>query len=320
MGASEPLPSWRDGPARNAILELVARISTRGSSDYVPPAKRIATFDNDGTLWCEQPMQVQIFFAFDRVRHLARQDPGLAQREPFKAFLEHDTQAIARLGKRGAFEFAFATHAGLSVEEFEAIAHAWFEGTKHPRLGRLFKYCTFVPQLELLDFLHRHEFRTFIVSCGGIDLMRAISEEIYSIPRERVIGSSLKTRLQIDGENVTLIKLAELGTFDDREVKVQNIGLHIGARPILAFGNSDGDLPMLRYAKAGTGARLALLLHHDDADREFAYDREFRLSPLTEALEKAQQYGLQVVSMKRDWRVVFREVDALTGAPPNQKR
>lgn len=305
MAVSEVLQSWHDGPIKSSIVEFVARVTNRGSTDHVPPAERIAVFDNDGTLWCEQPMQVQVFFALDRIRHLAKRDPTLAERQPFKAFIERDFKTIAALGKRAAFEFAFMTHAGVSEEEFDALAHAWLEAELHPTLGRLFKRCVFRPQIELLDYLRDHGFKTFIVSGGGIDLMRAMSEEAYSIPREQVIGSSLKTRVDVQAGVLTLFKLSELGTFDDREVKVENIGLHIGRRPILAFGNSDGDLAMMRYTLAGPRARLALLLHHDDAEREFAYDREFRLSPLSEALDCAERDGIRVVSMKRDWRTVF---------------
>jgi phosphoglycolate phosphatase-like HAD superfamily hydrolase len=299
------LQSWNDGPIKASIVEFVARVTNPGSTGHVPPAARIAVFDNDGTLWCEQPLQVQVFFALGRMKHLVRQDPTLAGRQPFKAFLEHDLKTIAALGKRGVFEFAFKTHAGMSEEEFDAIAHAWLEATLHPQLGRLFKQCVFRPQVELLDYLRDHGFKTFIVSGGGIDLIRAVSEEAYSIPRECVVGSSLKTRVDVQNGVFTLFKTSELDTFDDREVKVENIGLHIGRRPIFAFGNSDGDLAMMRYTLAGPGARLALLLHHDDADREFAYDREFKLSPLNEALDAADRYGLKVVSMKRDWGAVF---------------
>ncbi|WP_116809761.1 HAD family hydrolase [Steroidobacter cummioxidans] len=305
MAVGEVLQSWHDGLIKSSIVEFVARVTNRGSTDYVPPAERIAVFDNDGTLWCEQPMQVQVFFALDRIKHLAKRDPTLAERQPFKAFIERDFKTIASLGKRGAFEFAFMTHAGVSEEEFDALAHAWLEAERHPTLGRLFKRCVFRPQIELLDYLRDNGFRTFIVSGGGIDLMRAMSEEAYSIPREQVIGSSLKTRVDVQAGVLTLFKLSELGTFDDREVKVENIGLHIGRRPILAFGNSDGDLAMMRYTLAGPRARLALLLHHDDAEREFAYDREFRLSPLSEALDCAEKDGIRVVSMKRDWCTVF---------------
>jgi phosphoglycolate phosphatase-like HAD superfamily hydrolase len=280
-------------------------VTQEGGPDYVPPPERIATFDNDGTLWCEQPVQVQVFFAQDRLKALAEKDPSLKERQPFKAFLEHDRKTLKSLGKQAVFETAFVTHAGVTEEAFGEIARDWFAAAKHPKLDRLFTQCIYAPQVELLEFLRANGFKTFIVSGGGIDLMRAFAEAAYGIPPEQVIGSSVKTAFDVDGDTIGLMKLSELNSFDDREVKVQNIGLHIGRRPILAFGNSDGDLAMLRYTKAGQGARLALLLHHDDAEREFAYDRAFKLSPLVEALDKAADYGIAVVSMKQDWKQVF---------------
>jgi len=307
MDTHDPLPSWRESAARNALLHFVAAVTRDGGPRYVPPPERIATFDNDGTLWCEQPLQVQLFFAQARLKVLAGRDPSLSQRQPFKAFLEHDLATIHALGKQGVFEIAFATHAGMTEDEFEVIAREFLAQAKHPKLGRLFKHLTYQPQLELLAYLRANGFKTFIVSGGGIDLIRAFSEEAYGIPREQVVGSSVKTRYELRDKRVVLVKAAELGSFDDREVKVQNIGLHIGRRPILAFGNSDGDLAMLRYALTGPRLGLALLLHHDDGKREFAYDREFRLSPLVEALDRAVDYGLTVVSMQRDWARVFPE-------------
>lgn len=301
------LSSWTDGPAKRAIVEFVARVTKPGGADFVPPAERIATFDNDGTLWCEQPMQAQIFFAQDRLKALAETDPSIVRHQPFKAFLEHDLKAIRSLGKQGVFEVAFATHAGITEEEFEQIARDWLGRARHPKLGRLFKHLTCRPQLELLRHLRENGFKTYIVTGGGIDLVRVLAEEVYGIPRERVVGSSVKTRFEIRQGRAELVKLAELDTFDDREVKPHNIGLHIGRRPILAFGNSDGDLAMLRYVRTGAGRRLALLLHHDDAEREFAYDRDFKLGPLNEALENADGYGINVVSMKRDWLTVFAD-------------
>ena len=253
------LPSWNDGAAKSAIVDFVGRVTKEGSADFVRPAERIATFDNDGTLWCEQPMQVQIYFALDRLRELVKKQPEMKERQPYKAFLEHDMKTIASLGKQAAFELAFATHAGLPEEEFMDAARAWFATAKHPKLGRPFNRLIYQPQLELLDFLRANGFKTFIVSGGGIDLMRAFAEEAYGIPPEQVIGSSVKTRFEISSDRSDLIKLAELNSFDDREVKPANIYLHIGRRPILAFGNSDGDLAMLRYTKTGTGPRLALL-------------------------------------------------------------
>ena len=300
-----PLPSWNSGVARSAILDFVARVTKEGGPDFVPPAERIATFDNDGTLWCEQPMQVQIFFLIDRVKELAAKDPPMLERQPFKALLEHDHKTLHALGKQAIQDLMAATHAGMNEEEFDSIARKWFASARHPKFGRLFKQCTYRPQVELLGYLRENGFKTFIVSGGGIDFIRAFAEESYDIPREQVIGSSAKLHYEMKDGRIALMKQSELNSFDDREAKPQNIGLHIGRRPILAFGNSDGDLAMLRYTRSGTGARLALLIHHDDAEREVAYDREFRLSPLTEALDKASQYGITVVSMKRDWKTVF---------------
>jgi len=313
MSDNRFLSSWRDGAAKSAILDFVARVTDEGRRDYVPPAERIATFDNDGTLWCEHPLQPQVFFLIDRIKELAVKDPSLKERQPYKALLEHDLATLHALGKEALFELAFAAHAGMTDEAFDRIARTWFASAKHPRLGRPITRCTFAPQLELLDYLRTNGFKVFIVSGGGVGMIRAFAEDSYGVPPEQVIGSSVKTRFELQDGRVQLMRAAELGSFDDREVKVQNIGLHIGRRPILAFGNSDGDLAMLRYVKTGPGARLALLLHHDDAEREFAYDREFRLSPLTEALDKASDYGITVVSMKRDWSAVF--VDEAAPAP-----
>ena len=301
------LPSWNDGAAKAAITAFVARVTDPCSEDLVPPAERIAVFDNDGTLWCEQPIQGQGFFLADRVRDMAVRDPSLKSRQPYKAFLEQDHATLHALGKKAIVELMMATHTGMSEGMFDGIAKAWFASAKHPQLGRLFKHCTYRPQVELLEYLRDNGFKTYIVSGGGIDLIRAFAEEAYGIPREQVIGSSARLRFEATERGARLMKLPELNSFDDREAKPQNIGLHIGRRPILAFGNSDGDLAMLRYTLGGPGARLALLLHHDDAEREFAYDRDFKLSPLTEALDKAQQYGVNVVSMKRDWKFVFGE-------------
>jgi phosphoglycolate phosphatase-like HAD superfamily hydrolase len=303
----DPLPSWNDGSAKSAIVDFVSAVTRQADPTFVPPAERIAVFDNDGTLWCEQPMQTQIFFAADRLKELVARDPALGQRQPFKAFLEHDTKTLAGLGKQGLFEIAFATHAGVTTDVFEQVVREWFATARHPKLGRPIAACVYQPQLELLHYLRSNGFVTFIVSGGGVDFMRPFAEAVYGIPPHQVIGSSVKTRIEMQGDDAAMVKLAELGSFDDREVKPQNIALHIGRRPILAFGNSDGDLAMMRYVKAGRGRRLALLLHHDDAEREFAYDRGFRLSPLAEALDKAGSYGIQVVSMRRDWKNVFAE-------------
>ncbi|SFU22428.1 HAD family hydrolase [Mesorhizobium sp. YR577] len=305
--SSDLLPSWNDGPAKSVILDFVARVTTGGEPDYVPPSERIATFDNDGTLWCEQPMQVQVFFLIDRVKQLAAKDASMSTRQPFRALLDHDIKALHAQGKQGLMELAFAAHAGMTEEEFDEIARTWFASARHPKFGRLFTQLIYQPQVELLAYLRANGFKTFIVSGGGIDLIRAFAEGAYGIPREQVIGSSARLHYELQGGRPVLMKAAELNSFDDREVKPANIGLHIGRRPILAFGNSDGDLAMLRYTKSGQGARLALLVHHDDAQREVAYDREFKLSPLAEALDRATDYGITVVSMKNDWKTVFPE-------------
>ena len=304
-GKPNALPTWNDGAAKSQILDFVARVTEQGGPDFVAPTERVATFDNDGTLWCEQPLQTQAFFLIDRTKELAAKDPTLKERQPFKALLEQDLKTLMGLGRQAILELVFATHSGMREEEFEPIARDWLAKARHPKFGRLFKECTYRPQFELLNFLRQSGFKTYIVTGGGIDFVRACSEEIYGIPREQVIGSSQKLRFEVNEDQVGVMKLAELNSFDDREAKPQNIALHIGRRPILAFGNSDGDLPMLRYTKTGKGPRMALLLHHDDAEREVAYDRQFRLSPLNEGLEKADAYGITLVSMKRDWNVIF---------------
>lgn len=265
----------------------------------------MATFDNDGTLWCEYPLQVQVFFLVDRVKALRDADPSVGDRQPFKALLEHDAATLHSLGKQGLMELFAATHAGMSEEEFGRVAHDFLATAKHPKLGTLFSENVYRPQVELLKFLRGNGFRTFIVTGGGIEFVRAISEQRYGVMRDEVVGSNDKLQFEIVDGKAQVKKLGELNSFDDREAKPANIALHIGRRPILAFGNSDGDLAMLRYALGGEGPRLALLLHHDDAEREFAYDREFHLSPLAEALDKADAYGIVLTSMKTDWAVVF---------------
>jgi phosphoglycolate phosphatase-like HAD superfamily hydrolase len=299
------LESWNDGAAKSAITGFVARVTQEGGKDYVPPAKRIAVFDNDGTLWTEQPLQAQVFFLIDRVKEVVAKDPSLAARQPYKAFIARDLATLHALGKKAILELFAATHTGMTEEAFDAIAAGWFKKAKHPKFERPFRECTFRPQVELLEYLRASGFRTYIVSGGGIDLIRAFAEEAYGIPREQVIGSSARLHYELKHGRAILTKLGELNSFDDREAKPQNIGLHIGRRPILAVGNSDGDLAMMRYTLGGPGARLALLVHHDDAEREVAYDRDFRLSPLTEALDKAGEYGITVLSMRRDWKTVF---------------
>lgn len=299
------LSLWADSPVKSDILDFVSRVTTEGSPDFVPQAERIATFDNDGTLWCEYPFQVQVFFLFARLEELVAADPSLKQKDLYQAFLAHDLKAIAPFGKKGLMEVFAATHAGITEDEFMPIARNWLAKARHPQLDRLFTSLKYAPQVELLDYLRAHGFKTFVVTGGGMDVVRAFAEEHYGVPPEQVIGSSYKSAFEMRGGRAEVVKLGELNSFDDREEKVSNINLHIGRRPILCFGNSDGDLAMLRYCRTGPGQRLALLLHHDDAEREFAYDRDFKLSPLAEALDKAAEYGITLVSMKNDWNRVF---------------
>src|SRR4051794_28340227 len=234
------LPSWSEGPAKRAITDFVERVTAQGGKDYVPPAERIATFDNDGTLWSEQPFQTQIFFALQRLEDLAAKDPGMRDRQPFKAFLERDLPTIQSLGKQAAFEVVFATHAGMTTEAFDELATEWLRSAKHPKLARGFDTLAYQPQIELLEYLRANGFKTYIVTGGGVDFVRSFAERVYGIPPEQVIGSSVKLRFDFENDRGVLVKQAELDSFDDREAKAQNIQLHIGRRPILAFGNSDG--------------------------------------------------------------------------------
>jgi phosphoserine phosphatase len=301
----DALPSWNDGAAKKIIVDFVSRVTTEGGPDFVAPRDRIATFDNDGTLWCEQPVYVQAVFVFDRVRVLAAQDPALKKQPAIRAILSDDRDAMARFGERELVELVAVTHAGMTPESFLDLGRDWLGTARHPRFRRLYKDCQYQPQLELLSYLRAHGFKTFIVTGGGVDFVRSFAEDAYGVPPEQVIGSSIKTRFEQRDGKAELIKLAEVNSIDDKEGKPININLHIGRRPILAFGNSDGDLEMLEYTAAGRGPRLMLLVHHDDASREYAYDRDSRVGRLDKALDAATRRGWTVVSMKNDWRTIF---------------
>jgi hypothetical protein len=313
--AQDILPSWNRTEARAALLDFLEAVTTPGRPGFVPVPERVAVFDNDGTLWCEQPVMTQLFFALDRLEQLAEEDVRLRELQPYKAFLERDIPTIATFGKREALEFAARTHAGLAPEEFAGLAADWLARARHPTLDRLFTECVYQPQLELLELLGHHEFQVFLCSGGGTEFLRCFAGPVYGIPPERVIGSSNRMKVKIHDGQLSLFKLAELRTFNDREEKVANIELHIGRPPLLAFGNSDGDLRMLQYARSRRTDSLVMLLHHDDAEREFAYDKEYRLSPLDEAMQEAREQGWTVVSMKQDWRVVFPAPGAASASP-----
>lgn len=304
---AEPLPSWKDGAAKQAILDFVAAVTAADGPDYVPPPARIAVFDNDGTLWVEQPMYTQLAFAIDRVKTLAPQHPEWKNQQPFKAVLEGDLDALAEAGKEGLLELLMATHAGMTVEEFETIVSDWITAARHPKYDRPYTELVYQPMLELLDYLRANDFKTFIVSGGGIEFMRPWVEQVYGIPPEQAVGSSIEVEYKIqDGEPV-LVRLPEIEFIDDKAGKPVGIHKFIGRRPILAAGNSDGDLQMLQWTTAGEGPRLGLIIRHDDAEQEYAYDRESHFGRLDEALQQAPEAGWTVVSMNNDWKRVFKE-------------
>ncbi len=304
-GAAELLPSWNDGPTKAAIVQFIQRVTTEGSPDYVPPAERIATFDNDGCLWSEKPVYFQLLFAIDRVKQLAPQHPEWKTEQPFQAVLEGDQQALADAGMDGLTKLMMATHAGMTTDEFAQTVKDWLKTARHPRFDRPYQQLVFQPMLELLDDLRDHGFKTYIVSGGGIEFLRVFAEDVYGIPPEQVIGSSIKTKFAIRDGVPVIVRLPELDFIDDKDGKPVGINKFIGRRPIATFGNSDGDLQMLQYTAAGKGLRFCLLVHHTDADREWAYDRDSHVGRLDEALKHAHQHGWTVVDMQRDWKTVY---------------
>jgi len=304
--AADPLPSWNDGPAKQSIINFVEKVTKPGSSDFVPVPERIATFDNDGTLWCEKPLPVQLFFVLDRVKALAPQHPEWQTKEPFASILKGDPKGLMAGGERGLMEVIMATHAGNTTEEFEQIVKDWIATAKHPKTGKLYTEMVYQPMLEVLAYLRANGFKTFIVSGGGIEFMRPWTEKVYGIPPEQVIGSSVKTKFELRDGKPVLVRLPEANFNDDKGGKPVGINQHIGRRPVMAFGNSDGDLQMLQWTAAGPGARFCLYVHHDDAGREYVYDRKDALARLNQGLDEAAAKGWTVVSMKDDWKQVFK--------------
>jgi phosphoglycolate phosphatase-like HAD superfamily hydrolase len=304
--AQGPLPSWNDGAAKKSITEFVERVTKEGSPDFVPPEERIATFDNDGTLWCEQPMYFQLLFALDRVKALAPQHPEWKTKEPFASLLKGDVKAALAGGERAMLEIIVATHAGMTTAEFEQIVKEWIATAKHPKFKRPYTDCVYQPMIELLAYLRVNGFKTFIVSGGGIEFMRPWTEKVYGIPPEQVVGSSIKTKYEWRDGKPVLMRLPEMNFIDDKTGKPVGINSHIGRRPIAAFGNSDGDQQMLEWTQAGSGARLMMLVHHDDAVREFAYGAESKIGTFSNALmAEAKKNAWTVISMKSDWKVIF---------------
>ena len=309
--AADPLPSWNDGKAKQSITNFVAKVTKAGSPDFVPPVDRIATFDNDGTLWCEQPMPVQFYFALNRVKALAPQHPEWKDQEPFASLLKGDLKTALAGGDRALLELVTATHAGMTTVEFEQIVRDCIATAKNPRFQQPYTACVYQPMLELLTYLRANGFKTFIVSGGGIEFMRPWAEKVYGIPPEQVVGSSIKTKFVMRDGKPVLMRLPELNFNDDKDGKPVGINQHIGRRPIAAFGNSDGDREMLEYTQAGSGSRFMMLVLHDDATREYAYGPAqglpaTKLGAFTQALhDEAKKDGWTVVSMKDDWKRVF---------------
>ena len=305
LHAADPLPSWNVGQAKRSIFEFVARVTQAGSPDFVPLPERIAVFDNDGTLWSEQPVYFQFLFVLDRIKTLAPQHPEWIANEPFASALKGDLNTVVSSGVKGLIELTAATHAGMSTEEFATIVTDWIATARHPQTGKLYPEMVYQPMLELLAYLRANGFKIFIVSGGGIQFMRPWTERVYGIPPEQVIGSSIKTKYEVrDGEPV-IMRLPEIDFIDDKEGKPIGINSHIGRRPIAAFGNSDGDLQMLQWTAAGKGARFCLYVHHTDAEREFAYDRKSNIGRLDQGLDEAKAKGWTVVDMKKDWIQIF---------------
>jgi len=302
---SEDLSLWNDRSAKDAILDFVQHVCSRQSALFVPPSQRIAVFDNDGTLWSEQPFYFQGLFLFDRVQALAPDHPEWKKTQPFQAVLEKDWPTLAGFGNKGLLEIAVATHGGMTSSEFEQLAGDWLATARHPTLDRPFTELIFDPMLQLMSYLRKNEFKTFIVSGGGIEFIRVFSEQIYGIPPEQVVGSSIVTRYEVNDGKPVLVRSSQLNFLDDNEDKPVGIQQHIGRRPIAAFGNSDGDLQMMEWTMTGDGARLGMIIHHDDAQREFAYDRMSAAGRADRVLDEASDRGLKLISMQDDWRRVY---------------
>ncbi|MBB3442362.1 HAD family hydrolase [Rhizobium sp. BK379] len=305
VSAQEVLPSWNDTSAKTRITDFVRATTTEGGEAYVAPENRIAVFDNDGTLWSEQPYYIQLGFVLDRVKALAPQHPEWKTKEPFKSVLDGDLKGIAKAGEKGMVELMMATHAGMTTDEFTKIATDWFATSKHPKTGKPFTEMTYLPMRELLDYLRANGFRTYIVSGGGIEFMRPVTQQLYGIPPEQVVGSTIATEYELVGDVPVLKRLPKIDFVDDGPGKPVGINKFIGLKPIFAAGNSDGDYEMLRWATSGKGSSFGLLVHHTDAAREYAYDRESAFGKLDKALDEAEGRNWLVVDMKKDWKKVF---------------
>ena len=312
---TDPLPSWTEADVKKRLLDFVRRTTDEGSGEFVPVSERVAVFDNDGTLWCEQPLYTQAYFVIDRVRGLAARRPEWKEKEPFASLLKGDLKSVAATGEAGVAELMAATHAGMSTDEFSEIVTDWIATAKHPQTGRLFTQMVYQPMLELLSHLRAKGYKTYIVSGGGIEFMRPWTEQVYGIAPEQVIGSTGGLKFHIRDGAPSLEKLPTLVLNNDKEGKPIGIQRHIGRRPVMCFGNSDGDYEMLRWTTSGTGPRFGLLVHHTDAKREYAYDRGSPVGRLEKALDEAPKHEWHVMDMARDWRQIFA-FENRDGAPP----
>ena len=303
---SDPLPSWNDTAPKAAIIAFVEKVTKENTPDFVPEPERIAVFDNDGTLWTEHPMYVQLAFALDRVKTMAPEHPEWKDTQPFKAVLENDMKALAAAGEKGLLELMMATHSGMTSDEFQKIATDWIASARDPKFKKPYTELVYLPMIEVLQYLRANGFKTFIVSGGGVEFMRPWTEKVYGIPPEQVVGSSIKTQFEMRGDVPTLLRLPQVNFIDDKAGKPVGINEQIGRRPIAAFGNSDGDLEMLQWTTlGGSTPRFGLIVHHTDVDREYAYDRQTEFGRLDKALDVAPINGWTVVSMKADWKKIF---------------
>ncbi len=302
---ADPLPSWNDGKTKQAILDYVNKVTTEGSTDFIPVSERIATFDNDGNLWSEQPAYFQLFFAMDRIKALAPEHPEWNTTQPYQSVLENDMKTLMSYGEHGLIQIVMATHAGNTVEEFEQIVKDWLATARHPRFDRPYNALVYQPMLELLDYLRANGFKTFVVSGGGIEFMRPWVEEVYGIPKDQVVGSSIKTEFRMNEGKAEIVRLPELDFIDDKAGKPVGINKFIGRKPVFASGNSDGDLQMLQYTDSNSYESFQLYLHHTDAAREWAYDRASSIGRLDKGLDEANEKGWTVIDMKNDWKVVY---------------
>lgn len=301
----DPLPSWNDGTAKQAILDYVETVTNTEGSNFIPVADRIATFDNDGTLWSEQPVYFQLFFAMDRIKSMAPDHPEWKDTQPYKAVLENDMNALMQYGMKGIVEIVMASHVGITTDEFDSIVKDWVKVAKHPTKNVGYNEMVYQPMLELLTYLRANDFKTYIVSGGGVDFMRAFVTEVYGIPHEQIIGSRVKTEYDYNNGNPVIKRLPELDFIDDKEGKPLNIQKIIGKKPVFAAGNSDGDLQMLQWTDSNTYLSFQLYVHHTDADREWAYDRESHIGQFNKGWDEATEKGWTIVDMKNDWKVIY---------------